>query len=130
MEMTFSETMSLANALMSPFFWSISTRSSRAGPTAFLAACNNASWTALDRTSRLMPFSRSQNSKTAKKSAFILFLTVVPQGNKKVGRLNSSDFGGLANQLTLPFWGENRGWREKSQAQNPVLELAAQRPYL
>ena len=41
------------------------------GPTAFLAADSSASWTAATRTSRLMPFSRSQNSKTAKNSAFI-----------------------------------------------------------
>jgi hypothetical protein len=43
---------------------SISTRNSRAGPTAFLAACNNASWTAAMRISRLTPFSRSQNSRS------------------------------------------------------------------
>src|SRR5512138_1273701 len=46
-----------------------------------------------------MPFSRSQNSKTAKKSAFICFFQFVPlRGNKKVGRSSSSDFGALANQ--------------------------------
>jgi hypothetical protein len=45
----------------------------------------------------LMPFSRSQNSKTAKKSAFIRLLgTDSLPGNKKVGRMSSSDFGGLA----------------------------------
>ena len=40
LEMTFSDTTSLAKARMSPFFWSITTRNSRAGPTAFLAADN------------------------------------------------------------------------------------------
>src|SRR5438067_262826 len=45
-----------------------------------------------------MPFSRSQNSKTAKKSAFILLDGSSLTGNKKVGRLSSSDFGALANQ--------------------------------
>ena len=44
-------------------------------------------WT---RTSRLMPFSRSQNSNTAKKSAFII-VSISPSGNKKVGRTWLSD---------------------------------------
>ena len=38
--MTFSDTTSLAKARISPFFWSIATRNSRAGPTAFFAADN------------------------------------------------------------------------------------------
>src|SRR5438477_8884044 len=89
---------------MSPFLGSISTRNSRAGPTAFLAAESKASSTAATRTSRLMPFSRSQNSNTAKKSAFILLDGPPQQGNKKVGRSGSSDFGALANQqFTVPY---------------------------
>jgi hypothetical protein len=51
----------------------------------------------------LMPFSRSQNSKTAKKSAFINRERQFLKGNKKVGRLSSSDFGALANQQSIPF---------------------------
>ena len=57
---------------MSPFLVSITQRKSRAGPTAFLAAAVRASTTAETKTSRLIPFSRSQNSNTAKKSAFIM----------------------------------------------------------
>ena len=44
------------------------------------------------------------------------------QGNKKVGRLYSSDFGGLANQLTLPFLEKVGGWpktvKPRFQCQN------------
>src|SRR5260221_1407185 len=98
LEITFSATMSLAKARMSPLFWSMTTRISRAGPTAFLAADNKASSTAATRTSRLMPFSRSQKSRTAKKSAFRFHGRQPLKGNKKVGRLGSSDFGALANQ--------------------------------
>ena len=50
-----------------------------------------------------MPFSRSQNSKTAKKSAFIHFQPLPYKGNKKVGRLSSSDFGALATQPSVPL---------------------------
>src|SRR5215203_119900 len=82
-EITLSETINFANALISPFFWSMATRNSRAGPTAFLAADNKASSTAATRTSRLMPFSRSQNSNTAKKSAFIQLGTATPLGEQK-----------------------------------------------
>src|SRR5206468_2470431 len=88
LETTRSDTISLAKALISPFFWSITTRNSRAGPTAFFAAASRASLTAATRTSRLMPFSRSQNSRTAKKSAFIYVLDP-RSGNKKVGRIIS-----------------------------------------
>src|ERR1044071_9264070 len=86
--MTFSETTSLAKARISPVLGSMATRNSRAGPTAFLAADNKASCTADVRTSRLMPFSFSQYSKTAKKSAFIsVCQTARPhEGNKKVGK--------------------------------------------
>src|SRR2546429_7989879 len=81
-------------------------RSSRAGPIALLAAANRASLTAATRTSRLMPFSRSQNSRTAKKSAFIShYSSFSHRGNKKVGRI-ISDFFALANQQTLPFKGK------------------------
>jgi hypothetical protein len=57
---------SLAKALMSPVLVSMTQRNSRAGPTAFLAAESSASSTAPTRTSRLIPFSRSQNSKLPK----------------------------------------------------------------
>src|SRR6185312_7668299 len=105
--MTFSETTSFAKALMSPVLGSMATRSSRAGPTAFLAAESKASCTADVRTSRLMPFSFSQYSKTAKKSAFIsVCQTERPhQGNKKVGKFYLSDFGALGNpSKSLPFY--------------------------
>ena len=69
---TFSTTINLANARMSPSFRSISHRSSRAGPTARLAAESRASSTALIRISRSSPFSRSQYSMLAKNSAFIV----------------------------------------------------------
>src|SRR5438445_2616458 len=121
--MTRSESINLAKALISPFFGSMATRNSRAGPTAFLAAVNNASSTAATRTSRLMPFSRSQNSKTAKKSAFILFHSHPYQGNKKVGRLRSSDFGALASQQSIPL--SNRKLRffwQTSQAPKSILQ--------
>jgi hypothetical protein len=53
----------------------------------------------------LMPFSRSQNSNTARKSAFIRLLRAASlRGNKKVGRMSSSDFGALANQQSIPFY--------------------------
>src|SRR5215472_12576634 len=113
--MTFSDTISLAKALISPFFWSIATLNSRAGPTAFLAADNKASWTAPTSVYRLIPFSRSQNSKTAKKSAFIRQFRHPLQGNKKVGRSSSSDFGVLANQLSLPFYNKSRYKGKNSQ---------------
>src|SRR5271157_1959314 len=61
----------------------MATRNSRAGPTAFLAADNKDSCTAPARTSRLMPFSRSQNSSTARKSAFIRLCTAPKRGTKK-----------------------------------------------
>src|SRR2546422_10182361 len=61
----------------------MTTRNSRAGPTAFFAAESKASSTAATRTSRLMPFSRSQNSKTAKKSAFIQLERRTPSGEQK-----------------------------------------------
>jgi len=86
LEITFSDTISLANALMSPVFWSITQRSSRAGPTAFLAADNSASSTAAARTSRLMPFSRSQNSNAAKKSAFIASSRPTPPRGEQKSR--------------------------------------------
>jgi hypothetical protein len=38
------------------------------------------------------------------------------KGNKKVGRISSSDFGGLANQLTIPFFLKNRALTIASQA--------------
>src|SRR5208282_2741868 len=99
--------MSLANALMSPFFWSISTRNSRAEPTGFLAADNNASCTAPTRTSRLMLFLRSQNSKTAKKSAFIRSTRRSRSGNKKVGDGHLPTLARWLNQQTLPFLGDS-----------------------
>src|SRR3954470_2539048 len=118
--MTRSETINFANALISPLFWSIATRSSLAGPTAFLAADNSDSWTAPTRTSRLMPFSRSQNSKTAKKSAFITSERQPHEGNKKVGRFRSSDFGALANQqIFTVLTVETRVLPEYSQARIP-----------
>jgi hypothetical protein len=62
------------------------TRNSRAGPMAFLAAASKDSCTAANTLSRLMPFSRSQNSKTAMRSGFIAFRGGKPRpGNKKVG---------------------------------------------
>src|SRR5215469_12625935 len=105
--MTFSETTNLANARMSPVLGSIATRNSRAGPTAFLAADSNASCTAEVRTSRLMPFSFSQYSNTAKKSAFISLCQTERshEGNKKVGKFYLSDFGALGNPSnSLPFY--------------------------
>src|SRR5881394_4468615 len=81
--MTRSDTNSFANARMSPVFGSMAQRSSRAGPTAFLAADSKASSTALTRTSLLMPFSRSQYSKIAKNSAFIDTYIVPSWGTKK-----------------------------------------------
>jgi hypothetical protein len=51
-----------------------------------------------------MPFSRSQNSKTAKKSAFIARTRHLPRlhpANKKAGDKLSSDF--RAGQTSLPF---------------------------
>src|SRR5438128_10826629 len=66
---------------------------------AFLAAETRASLTAETRRSRLMPFSRSQNSNTAKKSAFIVNLTS-PCGEQK-SRMIISDFVALAGQQTL-----------------------------
>src|SRR5215831_4728771 len=103
LEATRSETTSFAKALISPVLGSIATRNSRAGPTAFLAAESSASCTAEVRTSRLMPFSFSQYSRTAKKSAFIsqpepLSERQTHQGNKKVGKFRSSDFRALVDQ--------------------------------
>ena len=74
--------------------------------TAFFAADSRASWTAPIRTSRLMPFSRSQNSKTAKKSAFItkygVCLVCIRRTKKPemvIIRLSR-----WPNQQTLPFY--------------------------
>src|SRR2546421_11145411 len=97
-------------------------RSSRAGPIALLAAANRASLTAATRTSRLMPFSRSQNSRTAKKSAFIS-LKFPYMGNKKVGRI-ISDFVALENQQTLPFSDKDRELCQESQDANRMHRLA------
>src|SRR5208282_2651147 len=120
--MTLSETINLANALMSPFFWSISTRNSRAAPTAFLAADNNASCTAPTRTSRLMPFSRSQNSRTAKKSAFIRSMLRLYPANKKVGRYASSDFRALDEPANFTVLGGRlRSWLEPVKPKQTVL---------
>src|SRR5581483_5282910 len=76
-------------------------RSSRAGPTAFLAADNSASSTAATRTLRLMPFSRSQNSKTVKKSAFITSSQAPLWGNKKVGRFDLPTLARWRNQPSI-----------------------------
>src|ERR1051326_3547379 len=117
-----SDTTNFANALISPFVGSMATLSSRAGPTAFFAADSNDSCTAPTRTSRLMPFSRSQNSKTAKKSAFIFKERKPHEGNKKVGRFRSSDFGALANQqIFTVLTREVRVLPENSQALNSGL---------
>src|SRR5205823_2414901 len=91
-------------------------RMSRAGPTAFFAADSSASSTAATRTSRLMPFSRSQNSKTAKKSAFINRPRQSHKGNKKVGRLSSSDFGALANQQSITVLLDKIGFLRKQSS--------------
>src|SRR5712672_246795 len=100
----------------------MATRSSRAGPTAFLAADNKASSTAATRTSRLMPFSRSQNSNTAKKSAFILFVrTFDPiRGTKKSADLALPTLAGWANQRSSTVRNaKNSALGNDSQASNP-----------
>src|SRR5882672_6153339 len=109
--MTLSDTTNLAKARMSPVLGSIATRSSRAGPTAFLAADSKASCTADVRTSRLMPFSFSQYSKTAKKSAFIsVCQTERPhEGNKKVGKFYLPTFARWQKPAkSLPLVNNNR----------------------
>ena len=63
-----------------------------------------------------MPFSRSQNSRTAKKSAFIYLQRHAPQGNKKVGRLRSSDFRELASQQSVPFYEKNYRFSQKQSS--------------
>src|SRR5688500_10133408 len=88
-------------------------RSSRAGPTAFFAAWISDSCTAVMRISRLMPFSRSQYSKTAKKSAFIFPASHL--GNKKVGRIPFSDFARAGRIQQLTSGTENRGGAEQRQ---------------
>src|SRR5579871_5124858 len=99
---------------MSPVLGSIATRKSRAGPTAFLAADSNASCTAEVRTSRLMPFSFSQYSNTAKKSAFISIRQTERshEGNKKVGKFDLPTLARWRNPAILyryykiiDFWG-------------------------
>ena len=86
-EMTLSATISLANALMSPFFWSISTRNSRAGPTAFLAADSNASWTAADQDITVDAFFALPKFQNCQKICVHNLNTASPHpANKKVGR--------------------------------------------
>src|SRR5204863_4427013 len=106
---------------ISPVLGSMATRSSRAGPTAFLAAESRASCTAEVRTSRLMPFSFSQYSRTAKKSAFIDFRERHSHlGNKKVGKFDLSDFGALANQQFFTVRAHNKFLKRGSQAAIPA----------
>src|SRR5206468_11058241 len=102
LESTFSETTNLASALMSPLLRSMDTRNSRAGPTAFLAAATSDSSTAAMRTSLEMPFSRSQKSRTAKKSEFITTSATgtSPRGEQKSRKNQFSDLHVLASQQT------------------------------
>src|ERR1035437_7575971 len=69
-----------------------------------------------------MPFSRSQNSSTAKKSAFIRSTLRLYPANKKVGRYASSDFRALdepANFTVLR--GRLRSWLEPVKPKQIVL---------
>src|SRR6266850_298297 len=70
-----------------------------------------------------MPFSRSQNSKTAKKSAFISRFNGSPSGEQKSRRLSSSDFGALANQPIFTVLIKARFMGQNSQAPNSFLQL-------
>src|SRR5689334_24914788 len=98
---------------MSPVLGSMAQRSSRAGPIAFFAAEIRASSTAATRTSLLMPFSRSQNSKTAKKSAFISTHIRLTRGTKKSEvNLRLARAGGPAD---FTFCAENRHRVKASQ---------------
>jgi len=125
LEMTFRRQSAWQTPLISPFFWSISTRQFGAPVTdRLLAADNKASWTAPTRTSRLMPFSRSQNSKTAKKSAFIRSTLRLYPANKKVGRYASSDFARWLTQQTLPFLESSLNfWPRTRQAQTKSTSM-------
>ena len=67
-----------------------------------------------------MPFSFSQYSNTAKKSAFIRYPPQRPhEGNKKVGKFESSDFGALANQQFVTVQTKDKFSYEASQAAIP-----------
>src|ERR1039458_4175006 len=69
-----------------------------------------------------MPFSRSQNSRTAKKSAFIRSTLRSYPANKKVGRYASSDFRALddpANYTVLG--GRLRSWPSPVKRKQTVL---------
>src|SRR5262249_29398651 len=112
---------SFAKALISPVLGSIATRNSRAGPTAFLAADSNASCTAEVRTSRLMPFSFSQYSRTAKKSAFITVLS--ERQNPTRGTKKSVSFifrlWRAGDPAIFTVLANDRYFRKASQAANP-----------
>src|SRR5262245_46998858 len=102
---------------MSPLLRSIDTRNSRAGPTAFLAAATRDSSTAAMRTSLEMPFSRSQNSITAKKSEFITASATAPspRGEQKSRKNQFSDLHMLAFQQNFTSVGTIGAQAKSSQ---------------